>query len=110
MKIAIAAADKTIDSLVDPRFGRCKYFLIVDSKTDEVEVIENIGVQASQGAGITAAQLVADKKVGAVMAGNFGPKAVMVLGNSGIKLFGGVSGISVKKAVAKFKTGELTEL
>jgi predicted Fe-Mo cluster-binding NifX family protein len=30
MKIAVSAAGNTLDSLVDPRFGRCAYFIIAD--------------------------------------------------------------------------------
>ncbi|KPJ70654.1 dinitrogenase iron-molybdenum cofactor biosynthesis protein [Microgenomates bacterium DG_75] len=109
MKIAIASSGKTLDSPVDPRFGRCPYFLIVDSETEEFEVLENTAGQASRGAGISAAQVVANKKVGAAVAGNFGPNAVNVLSSSGIKIFGGVSGITIKEALEQYKKGELKE-
>jgi len=109
VKIAIASSGKTLDSPVDPRFGRCPYFLIVDSETEEFEVLENTAGQASRGAGISAAQVVANKKVGAAVAGNFGPNAVNVLSSSGIKIFGGVSGITIKEALEQYKKGELKE-
>jgi predicted Fe-Mo cluster-binding NifX family protein len=109
MKIAIASSGKTLDSIVDPRFGRCPYFLIVDSETEELEVLENQAGQASRGAGISAAQVIANKKVGGVVAGNFGPNAVNVLSSSGIKIFGGVTGITVKEALEKYKGGSLKE-
>ena len=41
MKIAISSVGKTLDSQVDQRFGRCPYFLIVDSETLDLEVIPN---------------------------------------------------------------------
>lgn len=110
MKIAIAASNKILDSLVDPRFGRCPYFLIVDSETEKFEAIENTAGQAFRGAGISAAQMIVNKGVGAVIAGNFGPNAVNVLRSSGIKIFAGVSGISAKKALKQYKEGELKEM
>jgi predicted Fe-Mo cluster-binding NifX family protein len=110
MKIAVASSGKTLESLVDPRFGRCPYFLIIDSKTDESETLENKAGQAFQGAGISAAQMIANKGVKAVIAGNFGPNAVNVLTSAGIKIFGGVSGISAKKAIDQYKAGKIKEV
>lgn len=109
MKIAIASSSKTLDSQVDPRFGRCPYFLIVDSKTEEFEVLENTAGQASRGAGISAAQMIANRGVGTVIAGNFGPNAVNVLTSSGIKIFGGVTGVTIKEALEQYKKGKLKE-
>jgi len=107
MKIAIASSGKTLDAQVDARFGRCPYFLIIDSQTEEFEVLENSAGQAFRGAGISAAQMIADKSVKAVIAGNFGPKAVAVLNNSQIKIFSGVFGITVKTALKRYKTDKL---
>jgi predicted Fe-Mo cluster-binding NifX family protein len=109
MKIAIASSGKTLDSLVDPRFGRCPYFLIVDSETKEFKVIENKAGQTFRGAGISAAQIVANEKVEAVFAGNFGPNAVNVLSPGGIRIFAGLSGVSAKKALKQFQEGKLKE-
>jgi predicted Fe-Mo cluster-binding NifX family protein len=109
-KIAIASSGKDLDSPVDPRFGRCPYFLIVETgKNGEFETVPNTAVQAFRGAGISAAQMVVNKKAEAVIAGNFGPKAVAVLSSSGIKTFR-ASGIEVREAVEKFKDGELKEV
>lgn len=110
MKIAIAAIGKTLDSQVDPRFGRCSHFLIVDSETEEFEALENTAGQASRGAGISAAQMVVNQGVKAVIAGNFGPNALNVLSASGIKIFAGISGITAKKVLAEYKAGKLKEI
>lgn len=109
MKIAIASSGDNLESLVDARFGRCPYFLIVDSETGEFESFENKAGQSARGAGTSAAQVIADKKVGVVLAGNFGPNAVNVLSSSGIKIFAGISGISVKEALDQYKQGKLDE-
>ena len=109
MKIAVTSTGPTLDDNVEARFGRCPYFLIVDSETEEFEAVENTAGQAARGAGISAAQVVANKGVGAVIAGNFGPNAVHVLSTSKIKIFGGVFGITAKEVVKKYKAGDLKE-
>jgi predicted Fe-Mo cluster-binding NifX family protein len=105
-KIAIASNGKILESQVDSRFGRCLYFLIVDSETEKFKVLPNTADSMSRGAGVSAAQLVVDQKVEAVMAGNFGPKAVNVLSQSGLKIFS-VSGKTAKEAINDFKEGKL---
>ena len=35
MKIAISSTGKDLDCQIDPRFGRCQYFIIVDPETME---------------------------------------------------------------------------
>lgn len=110
MKIAVASSGKTLESQVDPRFGRCPYFLIIDSETEKFEVFKNEAGQSARGAGISAAQLIADKGVGAVLAGNFGPNAVNVLSASQIKIFSGVFGITAKEAIKQYQEGKLQEI
>jgi predicted Fe-Mo cluster-binding NifX family protein len=109
MKIAIASSGKTLESQVDPRFGRCPYFLIIDSETEDFEVFENTAGQVPRGAGISAAQIIVDKGAGAVIAGNFGPNAINVLGASEVKIFGGVFGVIAKEAIKQYRSGELKE-
>ena len=41
MKICITSQGDTLDSPVDPRFGRCQYFSIVETETMEHESIRN---------------------------------------------------------------------
>lgn len=105
-KIAIASNGKTLKSQVDPRFGRCFYFLIVDSETEEFKVLTNTADSMPRGAGVSAAQLVVDQKVEAVIAGNFGPKAVNVLSQSGVNILP-VSGKTVKEALKDYREGKL---
>ena len=109
MRVAIASSGKTLESQVDSRFGRCPYFLIIDSETEDFEVLENTAGQAPRGAGISAAQIIADKGAEAAIAGNFGPNAINVLSASKIKIFGGVFGIIAKEAIKQYKSGELKE-
>jgi predicted Fe-Mo cluster-binding NifX family protein len=106
MKIAISATGQNLDAEVDPRFGRCQYFIIVDPDTMQFEAVANESAMASGGAGISAAQMIVSKGVEAVLTGNCGPNATQVLSSAGIKIISGVSG-KVKDAVQSYKSGEL---
>ena len=111
MKIAVSASGDSLDSNVDPRFGRCAYFIIVEIEEQEIkghEVVNNEAVQAMRGAGVQAAQTVANKGAKVVLTGNIGPNAYNILSQTGIKIITGVSG-KVKEAVEKYLKGELKE-
>jgi len=109
MKVCISSVGNNLDSAVDPRFGRCAFFLIVDSETGQFEAIANPGANFGGGAGIAAAQLVASHGVKAVISGNFGPNAFGVLQSAGIKIYAGVFGVTVKQALENFKNNKLNE-
>ncbi len=106
MKICVTSEDKTLDSKVDPRFGRCQFFVIVDTDTLDFEAIENQNAQFSGGAGIQSGQLMASKGIKAVLTGNVGPNAFQTLQAGGIKVYTGLSG-KVRDAVEKYKSGAL---
>ncbi|MEO0069653.1 MAG: NifB/NifX family molybdenum-iron cluster-binding protein [candidate division WOR-3 bacterium] len=107
MKIAVTAQGKTLTDPVDPRFGRAKYFIIIDPDTGAFEVKDNqAGVDAAQGAGIQAAEAMSAAGVQAVLTGHCGPKAFRALSAAGIKVYIGVEG-TVQEAVEKFKAGSL---
>ena len=107
MKVAISAAGPTLDAEVDPRFGRCQYFIIADTETMEFEAIDNASAPAG-GAGISAAQMIAGKGVEAILTGNCGPNAYQVLSPAGIKVITGVSG-KVKDAIEGYRAGRFKE-
>jgi predicted Fe-Mo cluster-binding NifX family protein len=104
LKIAISATGPNLDAEVDPRFGRCQYFLIVDPDTMEFEAIDNTNKMASGGAGIASAQAVAGKGVQVVLTGNCGPNASQTLSGAGIQVITGVSG-KIKDVVEGYKSG-----
>lgn len=107
MKIAISSTGATLDSDLDPRFGRAQNFIVVDTDTMAFEVKENVqNLNLPQGAGIQAGKTVADLGVEAVITGNCGPKAFNVLEAAGVKVITGISG-TVKDAVDELKTGRL---
>lgn len=104
MKIAISATSPTLDAEVDPRFGRCSYFIIVDPETEEFEALDNASAMAGGGAGISTGQVIASKGVEVILTGNCGPNAYQVLSSAGIKVVTGVSG-KVKDAIEEYKLG-----
>ena len=106
MKIAISSSGNTLDSALDPRFGRCAYFLIVDPADMRFEAFDNQSAAQSGGAGIQAAQLLADKNVSAVITGHVGPNAVQTLTAAGIDIIAEQQG-TIKEVVEKYKSGGL---
>lgn len=67
MKICVSASADNLDAPVDPRFARCRYFIIVDSESMKPEAVPNIAAAAVGGAGIQAAQIVACKGANVVI-------------------------------------------
>jgi predicted Fe-Mo cluster-binding NifX family protein len=110
VKICICSTGTNLNSQVSPVFGRCPYFLIVNSETKEFKVIPNPAGEAGRGAGVGAAQIAASEGVKAVICGNFGPNAFSVLQMVGIKIYPGVFGLAVNRAIDKYNQGELKEL
>ena len=107
MKIAITAMGDNLDSEVDPRFGRARYFIVADDKTGDYKALSNTqNLNAAQGAGIQSAQNVIDAGCVVVISGHFGPKAFAVLGAAGVKAISGASG-KVRDAIEQFKQGKL---
>jgi len=105
MKICITSEGKTLESKIDPRFGRCQNFIFFDTDTENFEAQENANSQFQGGAGIQSGQLVVSKGVKAVLTGNVGPNAHQVLSAAGISIFTGVSG-TVKEAIDGYKNGK----
>ena len=108
MRIAISSSGPDLDAEVDPRFGRCQYFVIVDSETKEFEIRDNQAAMTRGGAGIQAAQMVANSGVDAVITGHLGPNAADTLVAAGLKTYLGASG-TVGEALQQYKAGHLQE-
>jgi len=109
MKIAVTSTGPTLDDNVEARFGRCAYFLIIDTDNMRCEAVENPNIALGGGAGIQSAQLMSEKGVITVLTGNCGPNAFDVFGQAGIQVIVGVSG-PVRNAVEQFKTGVLSSV
>jgi len=108
MRIAITCQEDNLDSMIDQRFGRCKYFLIVDidkNKITKTEAVLNEGAEQGHGAGIKAAEQIGELKVEKVLTGQLGPNATAVLDKLGITAYQ-ASG-KAKEAITKFLNNEL---
>ncbi len=102
MKIAISSLGNTLESKVDPRFGRAHGFIIFDTESGSFEYVDNSSnLSLMQGAGIQTAQFIADMGVDVAVSGSFGPKAASVLERAGIKMVSVGEGLSVRDAIKK---------
>lgn len=109
MRIGITATGKDLESLMDPRFGRCAYFLLVDPETMECQGIVNPGSTAGGGAGIQAAQAFLKSGAEVLITGQCGPNAFEVLSAGGVKVYQAPE-VKVREVVELYKKGELTEI
>ncbi len=107
MKIVITSEGSGLNSRVDPRFGRAKFFVLFDTETGDVLSHDNAqNLNAPQGAGIQAAQAIARLGAEAVLTGHVGPKAFTTLQAANIAVYTGASG-TVSEAVEQFKNNQL---
>ena len=106
MKIAVSAAGANLEAMVDPRFGRCPYYIFVDTDAGTFEAQQNAAAMAGGGAGIQAAQAVVQSGAQAVISGHIGPNAFQVFSAAGVPTYT-ATGMSVSQAVAAFKAWTL---
>ncbi len=108
MKIAISSQGPETSSLVDSRFGRAKYFIIVDTVSGEsVSHNNSENVDAAQGAGIQTVRRLLDFHPEAVISSNVGPKAFTALQAANIPIYRAGEG-TVQDAVSRLQKGELS--
>lgn len=107
-KIAISCESPSLDAPIDPRFGRAAGFLLVDSDTLSFEYLDNGSAQVmAQGAGIQAAEQLVRAGAQALLTGYVGPKAYQALTAAGIRIGQNLSGMTVRQALERMKTGEV---
>jgi len=107
MKVALSANGRDLDAQIDPRFGRCAYFVIVDTDDMSFEAFDNESNTLGGGAGIQAAQFVASKGAKVLITGQCGPNAVRTLSAADVELFTGQTG-TVREAIGRYKNGDLS--
>lgn len=107
MKIAVTSTGTELDSDVDPRFGRAKYIIIVDSGAFDFEVLDNKeNVNALKGAGIQAASMISEKGAEVLLTGFCGPNAFKTLNAVNVGVANDATG-SVREAVNAYLDGKL---
>ena len=107
-KIAVTAAEPSMDAPVDPQFGRCPYLILVDKEGDTFEILKNSNT-ARGNAGVQAAEMIAAKGAKVLLTGKCGPSASEALAAAGIQVVPGCSG-TVCEVVRQFKAGRLQPL
>ena len=110
MKIAITAQGKELSSEIDPRFGRAKWLIVVDTESGDFQAHDNaVNLNAAQGAGIQTGQNIANLGVKAVITGNVGPNAFKTLNAANVRVF--LSEASTAQGVLElFKESKLQEV
>lgn len=109
MLIAVTALENSLQSEIDPRFGRAAYYMIVNTETDEVTVHNNSdGISASNGAGTGAAQTLSEYGVEALYTGSVGPKAAEVLNQAKIPYYENITG-TVQSVLDQLKSGQISQ-
>lgn len=109
MRLAVTANGPDLSSRLDPRFGRARYLLVVDTPFRTFVAISNdAGRAAAQGAGVQAAQAVIDHGAQAVITGHCGPKAFRALQAAGVRVYLGPEE-SVSEVLDRFDRGQLSQ-
>jgi predicted Fe-Mo cluster-binding NifX family protein len=107
MKIVFTTSGDDINAPLDVRFGRAPRFLIYDLEDGTYRTVDNgENMGAAQGAGVQAAQNVAQMGVGAVVTGNCGPRAFQVLSAAGVKVFN-CGSCTLAEALEDYRAGKL---
>src|SRR5210317_158643 len=107
MKIAVSSSGKDLNAQLDPRFGRCRYFLIIETGTLKCEVFDNENAALGGGAGIQSAQLIATRGAEALITGHCGPNAMQTLSAAGVQVYVGQAG-TIQDIVETYQNGKLT--
>jgi predicted Fe-Mo cluster-binding NifX family protein len=92
VRLAFTTNGNTAEDPIEPTFGRCRNFLVVDTGTGEVTVVPNPGGAAGGGAGVKAAETLAELKIDTLITGNVGLNARPLLQAAGISIVAGRSG------------------
>lgn len=92
MKIAIPTDEKTLASNVCPSFGRAPYFLFYDLDTKENFFLDNSALASQGGAGIKAAQVIADNGISVLITPRCGDNAEEVLHKSEVMVYKSIQG------------------
>ena len=87
MKIAIPVDEQNMESGVCPSFGRAPYFLFYNTVTKQSYYLDNSAVASQGGAGIRAAQVIADHGARALLTPRCGENAEEVLRKSEVLIY-----------------------
>lgn len=101
--------EQDIGSAVCPSFGRAPYFLLYDTEANKSGWIVNGAAQSPGGAGIAAAQILADNKAEALITPRCGENAEKVLRGANIAVYRSLDG-TAKENIDALVSGQLSIL
>jgi predicted Fe-Mo cluster-binding NifX family protein len=103
--IAVASDGQQATSLVSNFAARCQHYLLFDETMQLVEVAPNPFLPRGRGAAPLVVDYLAQKGVGVVVAGRFGPYMIEAINSKGMKYiqFSGVAQDAVERVVNLFK-------
>ncbi len=110
MKVAVSSQGQNIDSKVHTLFGRCDFFVVVDTETGSFESITNDSREAATGAGTACVQSLIKFGTEAVISSQVGPNAYEALKGAGIDVFISKPGLKVEEAIQELKAGTLSKM
>lgn len=109
MKLMLPVECSSLDAPVCASFGRTPLFVFYDTDTGTHEYLDNSAAASQGGAGIKAAQMLADHGANAVITYRLGNNAAKVLNAASIALYKAQDG-TVLENIEKFKSGVLARL
>jgi len=110
MKVAVTSQGKELSSEIDPRFGRARWLLLMDTETEVSGAYDNVvNLNKAQGAGIQTGQNVVNLGAEAVITGNIGPNAFKTLSAANVKVYLSKAK-TIQEAIGSYKAGELEEV
>ncbi|MDR3541294.1 MAG: NifB/NifX family molybdenum-iron cluster-binding protein [Desulfosporosinus sp.] len=112
MRIAISTGGRDLEQFVDDRFGRCPYFLFCDSENPQgtAEYKDNPALSGTGGAGIAAAEFMAQEKVDVLITGSLGPNALRVIEAGKIPAYTASESMTLSEAIMAWKEGHLVKI
>ena len=111
VKIAVSSTEKHFNGKVSDVFARCPYFVIAEIENEKIQIVETIENKSANQlgqAGISAAQLMAEKNVNTVITKNMGPRALDVLKQFNIAIYYGDG--AIKEVLREFIDGKLEKM
>jgi predicted Fe-Mo cluster-binding NifX family protein len=110
MKVVVTSQGKELSSEIDPRFGRARWLLLVDTETKVSGAYDNtVNLNVAQGAGIQTGRNIVNLGAEAVITGNIGPNAFKTLSAANVKVYLSKAK-TAQEAMESFKAGELNEV
>lgn len=110
MKIIIPSDGNNLQALIAPKLARAKNFLIINTKTKEIEEIPNPVAQAEKGAGIVSAEIITDQDIKAVVVVSLGQNALTIFNSAGIDIYQAQLDQTIEQIIIDFNNKKLKAL